>query len=77
PAKLKLAYVLHKNIDDERLDLFFIAKDWTGHPKICEPSNCDYLKFSPLSALPKNTVAYIAQALNDIQKNIFYGEIGW
>ena len=77
PSELKLSYVLHKKIDDERLDLFFIAKKWKGHPAICEPEKCDDLKFAPLHALPKNTAQYIVQALTDIQNNIFYGEIGW
>ena len=77
PSELKLSYVLHKKIDDERLDLFFIAKKWKGTPKICEPNKCDDLKYVSLTTLPINTTAYIAQALNDIKNNIIYGEFGW
>ncbi len=77
PTDLKLVYVLHKKTEDERIDLFFMAKKWKGTPKICEQDKSDDLKYVSLTALPKNTIAYIAQALSDIQKNVIYGEFGW
>lgn len=77
PTDLNLCYVLHKNIDEERIDLFFSAKKWMGTPKICEPEKCGDLQFFQLNALPKNTIEYIAKAIHDAQKNILYGEYGW
>lgn len=74
---LKFAYVLHKQTESERIDLFFVAEKWQGTPHICEPDKSTELKFFPLNNLPNNTIAYIAQALGDIQKGIRYGEYGW
>lgn len=77
PADLKLVYVLHKNTDEERIDLFFSTKKWKGTPHICEQDKCDDLRFVSVYALPSNTIKYIAQALRDMNRGVIYGEFGW
>lgn len=77
PNDLKLAYVLHKKTEDERIDLFFVTHKWNGDPTICEPDKSDDLAFFPTNMLPKNTVEYIVQAIHDIQRGVLYGEFGW
>lgn len=80
PKILKLVHVMHRkelNECEARVNFFFIAKDWTGKPKIMEPHKCDDLCWFELNALPKNIIPYIKQAISCFQKHKFYSEIGW
>jgi 8-oxo-dGTP pyrophosphatase MutT (NUDIX family) len=36
---------------DERVDFFFVARSWTGDPRIVEPTKCAELRWAPLGRL--------------------------
>lgn len=74
---LQVVHIDHRLKDDERVDFFFIAKQWTGEPKILEPDKSDDLQWFPLGELPENFIPYVRSALNNYQNNIFFSEVGW
>lgn len=83
PIDIKIAHIMHRKSsssetgNNERIDLFFIAKKYKGKLKIMEPDRCDDLRWFPLSKLPKNIVGYIKIAIENYQKEILYSEHGW
>lgn len=72
---LKLAHTMNRRIpNNERIDLFFIARKWQGQPKIMEPEKCDDLSWFDLNNLPKETIPYIKQAIDSFLNKIIYSE---
>lgn len=76
-SDLKLVHVMHRTHVDERIDYFFAVDGWEGDVVNKEPHKCDDLSWFPLEDLPKNTIPYIREALNNFQNNRFYSEFGW
>lgn len=80
---LQVIHVMHRlsNYKDvgihERVDVFIKADIWKGEPRNMEPHKCDDLSWFPLDALPENTIPYVRQALECIQKGVTYSEFGW
>ena len=71
PADLRLVHTMHRQAEGhERIDLFFVAENWSGKPNNTEPHKCDDLKWVNQNALPDNTVPEIRQALEDIEKDV-------
>jgi len=57
--------------------VFFNTEKWAGEIKNMEPEKCDDLSWFDLNNLPENVIPYIRQALDCINKKIFYSELGW
>ena len=75
---LRVIHVMHrKSISDERIDVFFMAKKWTGEIENKEPDKCDDLSWFDVNNLPDNIIPYVRQALDGIKNRIFYSEHGW
>jgi 8-oxo-dGTP pyrophosphatase MutT (NUDIX family) len=78
PENLRVVHTMHRKCpNDERVDVFIQATAWTGEIKNMEPDKCDDLGWFNLDTLPINTIPYIKQAIECIQKNTFYSEYGW
>jgi ADP-ribose pyrophosphatase YjhB (NUDIX family) len=77
PEDLKLVHVMHRKEDDIRMDFFFVVEEWSGEPTNKEPEKCDDLRWFPMSSLPKNTIPYIAAAIDKYQHGEIYSEFGW
>lgn len=78
PDDLEYALTLfRKQPDQERLDLFFLIKNWKGEPKNMEPEKCDDLSWFPLDKLPDNIVPYIKEVLQKNKEGVKYCEIGY
>jgi ADP-ribose pyrophosphatase YjhB (NUDIX family) len=77
PEDLELCHLIHRYSDEERMSMFFSAKQWTGEPKNMEPHKCSELSWFPLSSLPENTVGYVRHAINQVQAGRTYSEFGW
>lgn len=43
---------------DERIDFFFLARSWSGDPRIVEPEKCAELRWCRLTALPDPMVPH-------------------
>jgi len=80
-TNLQVAHIMHRNTpgikNNERIDTFFVAKQWTGNVINQEPHKCDDLSWFDLDNLPENIIPYIKQAINCIRNKIFYSEHGW
>jgi 8-oxo-dGTP diphosphatase len=81
PGGLEVVHVMHRNSrtaeNNERVDVFFVARSWQGEPQNKEPHKCDDLSWFELDNLPDNIIPYIRQALENIKNRIFYSEHGW
>ncbi|MDO8428981.1 MAG: NUDIX domain-containing protein [Candidatus Diapherotrites archaeon] len=78
PENLKLIHVVNRqSLDSERIDFFFLAKEWAGQIENKEPHKCAELKWFPLDQLPVNTIPEVKQALENFKKNNFYSELNW
>ncbi len=78
PEDLEIVHVMHRKApNEERIDFFIMAKRWEGELKIMESHKCDDLSWFELNNLPKNTIPYIKQAINNIKDKIFYSEFGF
>ncbi|HOZ36991.1 MAG TPA: NUDIX domain-containing protein [bacterium] len=83
---LKLAHVLHRLESDseepdaksrQRLDVFFVARKWTGEINNNEPEKCVELRWFPLNDLPDKLFPYVKFVLGQYQKGIMFSEIGF
>jgi len=76
---LSVPHILHRKGEDgsERVEAFYRVNSWEGDIKNHEPEKCDDLSWFPLGRLPENTIPYIKQTLENIQKGISYSELGW
>lgn len=78
PADLDIVHVMHRKCPaDERVDVFMSARKWEGEPENMEPHKCDDIRWFDMDGLPANTIPYIRQAVECIQKGVFYSEFGW
>jgi len=80
-ADLEVAHVMHRSSNNsdsnERVDVFFVAKDWKGEIINKEPQKCDNLAWFDFDNLPSNIIPYVKQAIEQIKSNISYSEYGW
>jgi 8-oxo-dGTP diphosphatase len=69
--------VMHRKSLSERIDFFLTPKAWQGSPENQEPSKCDLVQWTPLSALPRNMVGYVRHALEQCLEGRWFMEFGW
>jgi mutator protein MutT len=75
---LRVAHVMHRYWDDEVIYIdFFMVSDASGEVQNLEPEKCDDLSWFSVDALPEDTIPYIRQAIEAVQRGEFYSESGW
>jgi len=76
---LTLEHLIHRNADDsERIDFFYIVKNWEGEPRIIEKDKCDELKWVNKDDLPENIVPEVKQSIENIFNNkSIYSDFGF
>lgn len=75
---LKLVHTFHrKGTEKDLIVLVFTTNTWTGEIVNNEPEKCSDLAWFDLKALPENIMSAHRQALELLQKNIYYSEHGW
>jgi ADP-ribose pyrophosphatase YjhB (NUDIX family) len=74
---LKVVHTMHRRAEEERIDLFFSASNWTGVPRIIETHRCDDMRWFPVYGLPHNMVPYVEAAVRCFQQSATYSEFGW
>ncbi|QQG52501.1 MAG: NUDIX domain-containing protein [Candidatus Falkowbacteria bacterium] len=78
PEDSEVVHVLHRfRPDREYFDVYLKVKKWAGEITNLEPNKCSELKWFKLNALPENMAPEVKQALNKINGNIFFSELGW
>lgn len=77
-SQLEMSHVMNRLSDgEERIDFFFVVRDWQGEPIINEKNKCDQLKWFSIDNLPENTIPYIQVALENINKKVVYSYLGY
>ena len=77
PEDLEVVHTMHKKLPDrEYFDIYLRAEKWTGDIANMEPDKCDELKWFEIDNLPNNMIPDVKLALENINKNIYYGEFG-
>ena len=67
---LELIHIINRNAKDaERIDFFFIIKNWQGEPQIMENDKCDEMRWVLKNDLPENMAPEVKQATNNIFNN--------
>ena len=74
---LTVVHVMHRLAEDERIDFFLQASNWSGEISNLEPDKCDALTWYPINALPENTIPYIARAIKNYQHQVWFDSFGW
>ena len=77
PKDLRIASVMHRKANDERIDFFVTATSWSGEIINAEPDKCDDLSWFPLTELPNNTVPYVKRALRNVLEKRPFDVYGW
>jgi ADP-ribose pyrophosphatase YjhB (NUDIX family) len=79
PDRLRVAGVMHRKSDDERID-FFLAyrlEDGDAEPENHEPEKCSELAWSDLTRLPADTVPYVRRGIENYRRGAWFDEFGW
>ena len=74
---LKLAHVIHRKAQDERVSFFFTTERWRGEPENREPEKCSQLGWFSMRSLPSNLIPYIRHAIERSSLGELYSEFGW
>jgi len=75
---LKIIQVMHRiQPNDERIDYFFICKEWNGKIINKEPKKCSELKWYCINELPENTIEYIKFAIKNYLERMHFTLFGW
>lgn len=58
-------HVMHRicSPNEERIDFFYLIKDWSGSPIVAEPEKSSAVEFFALDNLPEKMVPYVRYAL--------------
>ncbi len=68
-------HVMHRvSGSEERIDYFFLIKDWKGLIKIGEIEKCSELEWFKLWQLPENIIPYVKFALQKMQEGVLFSE---
>ena len=77
PDDLRVAHVMSRKSNDERIDFFIEVRHWEGEITNREPEKCDQLAWFALTALPDNMIPYVRAALERCRQGLYYSEFGW
>lgn len=77
PNNIQFASVMHRKLDDERIDFFFAADSWEGEIANMEPEKCDDLSWFEIDNLPYNIIPYIKQAIENYINGVQFDIYGW
>lgn len=77
PNDLKIVHVMHRFGKKERIEFFVEASEWKGDPKICEPDECDDMKWFPINFLPENIIPKSKAGIELSIQKVMYSEFGW
>lgn len=79
PNDLRQTLTMHRYEKDQNdwVDLFFVATQWSGEPYNAEPNVHSELSWFGMNELPENIVPNVRDALEQIEKGITYREYNW
>jgi hypothetical protein len=62
---------------EPRVDIFFIARTWTGTPEILEPHKCTELVWANPDNLPADALDFVGAAIANARTGRHFHEYGW
>jgi 8-oxo-dGTP diphosphatase len=62
---------------EPRVDIFFVARSWTGTPEIREPHKCTELVWAGPDDLPADALDFVGQAITNARTGRHFYEYGW
>ncbi|MFD6395454.1 NUDIX domain-containing protein [Nocardia sp. NPDC060249] len=71
---VEFAHVLHS---DERVQMFFTVRRWTGPVTNCEPEKCSELGWFEPARLPDEIVGYCRVGIGKVMAGQPFSECGW
>jgi ADP-ribose pyrophosphatase YjhB (NUDIX family) len=74
PEDLEMVHVMHRREGDERIDFFFLVKNWEGEPRLTEPDKSDEVLWAFPQQLPENTVDYLRYFFEQWAIGLIYSE---
>ena len=74
---MQVAHVQLRYEDRTYFDVYLISSVWTGEPHIMEPEKCADMDWFLTEELPENTIDYIRDVLGNINRGIFYSNLGF
>lgn len=78
---VEVRYIMHRDSgqksENQRMDVFYEAKQWSGEPVNMEPQKCDDLSWFATDALPAELLDYVKVALERMEEGEFFSEFGW
>jgi len=79
PDQVTITGIMHRLSNDERIDFFVTATEWSGEIYNAEPHKCDELAWFSIHDLPQNTISYINKAieLSVSQSDIWFNSYGF
>lgn len=77
PQDLSVVGMMHRKSNDERLDFFLVAENWSGTPANLEPHKCSQIGWFQLESLHADLIPYVSRALHNYQQGIWFEEFGW
>ncbi|MDN9008742.1 NUDIX hydrolase [Brevibacillus laterosporus] len=79
PDQVTITGIMHRLSNDERIDFFVTATEWSGEIYNAEPHKCDELAWFSIHDLPQNTISYIKKAieLSVSQSEIWFNSYGF
>lgn len=77
PATLEPAGTMFRRSLEPRMDIFFLARTWTGTPRIREPHKCTELVWADPDDLPADALDFIGAAVANVRSGRHFHEYGW
>ena len=80
PEDLTVVGVMHRKSNDERIEFFLVATEWSGEISNAEPEKCDDLSWHDFDRLPDTIIPYVRRALDNYRNyrdRIWFDSVGW
>ncbi|MBP7806944.1 NUDIX domain-containing protein [Candidatus Saccharibacteria bacterium] len=77
PEDLRFVHMMYRHDDTDFVDVYFVAKKWSGKVENLEPHKHKELAWFTLDMLPENIEPCVKFALQQIQANKQFSEYNW
>lgn len=75
PEHIEIGNVMYRvKPTDSRLDIFLVARKWTGEIQNKEPEKCTDISWFSVNNLPANTIPYVKHGIESCLKKNPYSE---
>jgi ADP-ribose pyrophosphatase YjhB (NUDIX family) len=74
---VRVAGVMHRREEEERVDFFVVVERWAGEIANREPHKCSELLWWALGEVPSDTVPYVAAAIAAYRRGEWFSSFGW